>query len=455
MAYGFSKNANLSLNASGQSVKLGGKAGSASGLGSGSGAGIGSGSGSASNLNFGSGNDSSLRGIGIGIINPFLLVCVLLLIGIGLVTLYSVTRVDTDYSFSRQVIGVAIGLVAMVAFCLFDYRKFSRLTIPLLILDAALILLPLIPGLGYEVNGATSWIKLGPLSFQPSELAKPVSILMLASFVCRFDGSITDGLTYLKAICLIAVPFVLLVKEDLGTALIILIIGFVILFVGGAHRRFLLVTVMAGALGIVGIFMLNYLVSDWTNGDIKLIKDYQMSRLLVFIDQDNEDYADDAYNLNQAKIAVGSGEVSGKGWGNATQSSGGFLPESATDFIFCVFAEEWGFLGAVVLLGLYLALLTVTLSIGLKSSDLFGSLIVAGIMAVWIFQIVENIGMDLGLMPITGIPLPFMSYGSSFMVTNFIFIGLLLSVWARRLSGGSSSGRASGHGGRRGASKKS
>ena len=379
---------------------------------------------------------SSLRGIGIGIINPFLLGAVILLLGIGLATLYSVTLVDTDYSFSRQIIGIGLGVVMMIAFCLFDYRQFTKLTIPLLILDAVLILLPLIPGLGMEANGATSWIKIGPLTFQPSELAKPVSIVMIASYVMRFNGSITDGMAYLKGIGLILIPFILLVKEDLGTGLIILIIGFVILFVGGAHRRFLLVTVMTMAVGIVGIFMINYVLSDYTNGEIKLIKDYQMSRLLVFIDQDNEDYADDAYNLNQAKIAVGSGEVTGKGWGNATQSSGGFLPESATDFIFCVFAEEWGFLGAVVLLCLYLALLASALAIGLKSSDLFGSLIVAGIMGMWIFQIVENIGMDLGLMPITGIPLPFMSYGSSFMITNFICIGLLLSVWARRMSTG-------------------
>ncbi len=411
MAYKFSKKINIGLN---------------------SGAGT-------SMLGSGSRKNSSIRGIGIGIINPFLLGVVVLLIGVGLVTLYSVTSVDTDYSFSRQFVGIALGVIMMVAFCLFDYRQFARLTIPLLILDAVLILLPLIPGLGEEVNGATSWIRIGSLTFQPSELAKPVSIVMIASYVMRFDGSITDGMAYLKGVGLILIPFVLLVKEDLGTGLIILVIGFVILFVGGANRRFLIVTVMAVAVGIVGIFMVNYILSDWTNGEIKLIKDYQMSRLLVFIDQDNEDYADDAYNLNQAKIAVGSGEVTGKGWGNATQSSGGFLPESATDFIFCVFAEEWGFLGAVVLLCLYLALLISALSIGLKSSDLFGSLIVAGVMGMWIFQIVENIGMDLGLMPITGIPLPFMSYGSSFMITNFICIGLLLSVWARRLSTGRSS----------------
>lgn len=157
-----------------------------------------------------------------------------------------------------------------------------------------------------------------------------------------------------------------------------------------------------------------------------------MSRLLVFIDPDNPDYADDAYNLKQAQIAIGSGEITGKGWGNATQSNGGFLPESATDFIFCVYAEQFGFVGAALLLLLYLALLSSALWIGLSAGNLAGSLIVAGVMGMWLFQIIENIGMDLGLMPITGIPLPFMSYGGSFMIANFICVGLLMNVWMHR-----------------------
>jgi rod shape determining protein RodA len=164
------------------------------------------------------------------------------------------------------------------------------------------------------------------------------------------------------------IPFVLLVREDLGTALVLLIVCFIILFAGGAARRWLISTVVVAIVGVVALLGLNGTVADLTGGDVKLIKDYQMSRLLVFVDQDNPAYADDAYNLNQAKIAVGSGEVVGKGWGNATQSSGGFLPESATDFIFCVLAEQFGFFGSFILIVLYLALLVVALSIGLRSS---------------------------------------------------------------------------------------
>ena len=374
-------------------------------------------------------------------VNIPLFAVVIILLALGLSTLYAVTLTDSDYSILKQLLGIGLGVCAMVVFWLFDYRRLADLYIPLLILAVVLILLPMVPGLGLEVNGATSWIKIGPLTFQPSELAKPITIIALSAYVSRYNGAVTRGVDFLKCLGLLLIPFVLLAREDLGTGLVILIVGFIIFYIGGTSRRWLVATIMTLAALVAGALALNGIISDWTGGDVKLIKDYQMSRLLVFIDQDNEDYADDAYNLNQAKIAVGSGEVTGKGWGNATQSSGGFLPESATDFIFCVYAEMFGFVGACVLLALYLALLAVALSIGMRSSDLNGSLIVAGIMGMWLFQVMENIGMDLGLMPITGIPLPFMSYGSSFMITNFICIGLLLSVWTRRDSAAIRPGR--------------
>lgn len=364
---------------------------------------------------------------------PFaLLAVVIVVLALGLVTVYVATLADPDYSFPRQLLGVGLGVVAMAAFWVFDYRRFSHMVVPLLVLDIILMLLPMVPGLGDNVNGATSWIRIGGFSFQPSELAKPVTIVMLSAAVAKYDGSIARGRDYFKMLALVLIPFVLLVREDLGTALVIFIFGFIILLVGGASRRWLLLTVTSLAVLVAGVLLLNGLVSNWTGGNVQLIKPYQMSRLLVFIDQDNPDYADDAYNLNQAKIAVGSGEIVGKGFGNATQSSGGFLPEAPTDFIFCVYAEQFGFLGCFLLLAVYLALLAVALNIGLKSSDALGMLIASGIMGMWLFQIVENIGMDIGLMPITGIPLPFMSYGSSFMLTNFICVGLLSSIWSRR-----------------------
>jgi rod shape determining protein RodA len=162
-----------------------------------------------------------------------------------------------------------------------------------------------------------------------------------------------------------------------------------------------------------------------------LIKDYQKNRLLVFLDP-SLDPDGAGYNLKQAQIAIGSGGLTGKGLGGATQSALGFLPEAPTDFIFCVLAEEFGFLGSLLLIVLYAALVFVVLRVAFKSYDLYGTLIITGVLGMWIFQIFENIGMTCGLMPITGIPLPFVSYGSSFMLVNFIALGLALSVWAHR-----------------------
>lgn len=389
----------------------------------------------------------TIPGVGgiLSAVNLPLLLVIIALLAVGLVTLHSVTATSTKYSFNKQLISIAVGVVAGIVVWIIDYRKLGKGPVPIaamMVTVLVLILLPMTP-LGVEVNGARSWITLKPFGqFQPSELAKPIAIFMLATYVSRFGGSISRGTDFLKCVGLLMIPVALLAKDDLGTGLVILIIGFVIIFVGGANMRWILVTVMVGVVAVAGLLVANNVVSSWTGGEVKLVKEYQMSRLLVFIDQDNPDYAQDAYNLNQAKIAIGSGEISGKGWGNASQSNGGFLPESATDFIFCVYAEQTGFLGSVVLLLLYLALLAAALAIGITAGNTQGSLVVAGIMGMWLFQVIENIGMDIGLMPITGIPLPFMSYGGSFMITNFICVGMLMSVWMHR--------GAAPHSGRRG-----
>ncbi len=181
---------------------------------------------------------------------------------------------------------------------------------------------------------------------------------------------------------------------------------------------------------VAGLFWLDGVV-DRSSGEDRLIKQYQLDRLMVFIDP-AVDPKGAGYNLEQSKIAIGSGELSGKGLGSGTQGNLNFLPERHTDFIFSVLGEELGFIGVIVLLGLYLVLLVTSLEISTSSKDLFGALIVVGIISMWTFQILENIGMTIGLMPITGIPLPFMSFGSSFMVTNMMATGMLLSVWTRR-----------------------
>ena len=207
------------------------------------------------------------------------------------------------------------------------------------------------------------------------------------------------------------------------------------LVMGGARPKYLLATLGALVLCVVAVFVvdefLKYQKPDGT-WEYKLLKNYQRSRLLVFLDPD-ADLTGDGYNLRQAQIAIGSGGLFGKGLFNGSQTALGYVPEAPTDFIFCVLAEGLGFFGVMALIALYAALVLICLRIASASCDLFGMVLVACVVGMWLFQILENIGMDLGLMPITGIPLPFVSYGSSFMVVNFALVGLIGSVWAHNV----------------------
>lgn len=362
--------------------------------------------------------------------NPSLLAFVTLLLLYGTVMVNSATAGE---GLNRQLFGIVVGGVFMIAFWLFDYQKMRDWTIPLFILDAFLMLSPRIPGLGYAAKGASSWLALGGKIrlFQPSEPAKLVTIILLASILARYAGKIETRKDYIKLVGIALIPVgLILTQPDLGTGMVFIAIALGMLLVGGAKVRWLLVTLLVAATLVGGIVWIDGVLDTRFGKDV-LLKDYQMNRLLVFVDQ-TLDPKGAGYNLKQSKIAIGSGEFSGKGYGSGTQGNLNFLPERHTDFIFAVVGEEFGFLGAILLLALYLALLVVALTIASSSNDLFGMLIAVGIMSMWVFQILENIGMTMGLMPITGIPLPFMSYGSSFMVTNLACVGVLLSIWSRR-----------------------
>ncbi len=357
---------------------------------------------------------------------PFIAFAALLVL-YGLVVQYSVTATDSDYSFARQLSGVAIGLVLAALVSRMDYHALSGYTVAFLVINVVLLLSPLLPGIGVEVNGGRSWINVG-IQLQPGEFAKVTVVLLAASVVSRYGGRMDDLREYLKALLIMAVPFVcVMMQPDLGTGLVYLMIGAFALIVGGANWRFLLGTVGAIVVLVAAVLLLDPLFDQIAGHDV-LLKEYQKKRLLVFMDS-TYDTSGDGYNLQQAKIAIGSGGFLGKGFMQATQSSLGFLPEAATDFVFCVLAEEFGFVGAVVLLALYLGLMVVALSVARNSNDLFGTVIVICIVGMWLFHILENIGMDCGLMPITGIPLPFVSYGTSFMIVNFVMLGLINSVW--------------------------
>lgn len=360
-------------------------------------------------------------------VNPPFVLFALLLIGYGLIIQFSATSADADYSFARQLSGVAIGMVLFVLITRMDYHALSGYTTLFLIINVVLLLSPHLPGIGVEVNGSRSWINIGT-QIQPGEFAKVTVVLLAASVMARYGGRLNDLREYLKALAIMAVPFVcVMTQPDLGTGLVYLVIAAFALIIGGADWRFLVGTVGAMVVLVAAVLILDPIADQIAGHDV-LLKDYQKSRLLVFMDS-SYDTSGDGYNLQQAKIAIGSGGFLGKGFMQATQSSMGFLPEAPTDFVFCILAEEFGFVGALILLAFYIGLIVVSVNVARGASDLFGTIIVICVVGMWLFQILENIGMDCGLMPITGIPLPFISYGSSFMIVNFMMLGLINSVW--------------------------
>jgi rod shape determining protein RodA len=303
----------------------------------------------------------------------------------------------------------------------------------LLIVDIVLMLLPSVPGLGYNAMGMTGWVQIPLINFrfQPSELAKPITILLMASLVGGYNGKVDTLRDYLKLCAVLSIPFLLILTQpDLGTGLIVLVLGATIIVCGGAKGKWVLITVgiiVVGAFAVVAMSM--------TEGMPHLLKQYQLNRLIVFVDP-SVDPAGNGYNLQQAKIAVGSGGLLGKGVGNASQSGSGFLPEAHTDFVFALLAEEFGFLGSVMLLGLFGWMILATIGLGLRVETPFAKLVCVGVAAMWTFQLMQNVGMCIGIMPITGIPLPFVSFGSSSMVSQLLSAGLVQSVWRHRKKAG-------------------
>lgn len=360
-------------------------------------------------------------------INPPFVFFIIALVAYGLLVQFSATSSDPDYSFTRQLMGVGVGMVLFAVISRVDYHVLSGYTTVFLIVNVVLLLSPHIPGIGVEINGGQSWINVG-IQLQPGEFAKVTVVLLAASVMARYGGRLNDLREYIKALLIMAVPFVcVMTQPDLGTGLVYLMIAGFALIIGGANWRFIVVTIGVLVVMIAAILLLDPVLDQIAGSDV-LLKDYQMSRLTVFLDP-THDTSGDGYNLQQAMIAIGSGGFFGKGFMQATQSSLGFLPEAPTDFVFCVLAEEFGFVGALVLIAFYIGLVFCSIVVARNSGDLFGTIIVVCVVGMWLFQILENIGMTCGLMPITGIPLPFISYGSSFMIVNFMMLGLINSVW--------------------------
>lgn len=356
-----------------------------------------------------------------------------LIVAFGTVVMWSASLTNADASFPRHLGGIAIG-VAVAAFAwAYDYRVFAGTSKVLLVIDVILMLLPSIPGLGYNTMGMTGWVQIPLIGFrgQPSELAKPVTILLMASLTAEYNGRIDTLRDYLKLCGILCVPFVLILTQpDLGTGLIVMVLGASIIVCGGAKRSWVLVT-----LGIIVVGAIVVVASSMTEGLPSILKQYQINRLVVFVDP-SVDPSGNGYNLQQAKIAVGSGGLFGKGIGNASQAGGGFLPEAHTDFVFALLAEEFGFVGAMALLLLFGWMILSAVGLALRVESTFGKLVLVGVASMWAFQLLQNVGMCIGIMPITGIPLPFVSFGSSSMISQMISAGLVQSVWRYRTKAG-------------------
>ena len=272
--------------------------------------------------------------------------------------------------------------------------------------------------------GAQRWLNLGIVSFQPSEVFKLFYIMSISRYFSEMQGKV--GLTsLLRAFFLLTfVPMIMLIKQpDLGTAIILLLVFLSIVIMKGLQRKALVLVVLISLVSVP--FLGNIL---WEG-----LKDYQKNRLVAFLEPES-DPSGIGYHINQSKVAIGSGQFLGKGYLKGTQGPFRFLPEKHTDFIFAVFGEEWGFAGSVVLLFLYLTLILRGLDTASKAKDEFGSLLAMGISFMFTIYFFVNVGMTLGIMPVVGVPLPFMSYGGTSLLANFIAAGILINIRTRRFA---------------------
>jgi rod shape determining protein RodA len=352
--------------------------------------------------------------------------------GLGVWNLISASRNTLPDRWLSQAQLMGAGACVMLVLCSFDYRALLNLAYP----AYGLVVVMLIGVLtnGKVVMGARRWLQLGPIQLQPSEMAKLAMIFAMARWFHedKVDPE-TARLGYparrlWQPALLIAIPAALTLKQpDLGTAVIITAIsGSMVLFAKVRWR----VLVVCACVGVAGLAAAFYGIPT-EHGQVQILKDYQRRRLLTFMDPEG-DALGAGYHANQSMIAVGSGQLSGKGWGQGTQTQLSFLPEQHTDFIFSVWAEERGFLGGLVLLALYALLVVSGLQVAFTAKERFGVFLAVGVTAMLFWHVFINIGMVTGTLPVVGVPLPLMSYGRSSVITFMVGLGLLLNIGMRR-----------------------
>ncbi len=377
-----------------------------------------------------------------------------LLMAIGVSFVYSATMANESAShlpwynqlYVRQIIWGLIGVTAAVAICLVDYHILARWS--LVIYWLAILLLVAVFVVGSAVYGARRWIDLGPFKLQPSEFAKLAFILALGNFLSRPADELRRPIIFWKALGLMGLPFVLILREpDLGSALIFLPVGLVMLFVAGVPVRYLTQVIGGGAI-VIGLIMVDVMLAP-PKWQIKL-EEYQKRRLLVYFGLDGvpsdappgrraearRQMRNYSYNVDQALISVGSGGLFGKGWCQGTQNALGYLPRAVAhnDFIFSVIAEEKGFMGSVIVITLYSVVLFTGIRVAGQTRDRLGKLLAVGVVAMWFSHVFINIGMNIRLMPVTGVPLPLLSYGGSSVLCSLIATGILQNVYVYRRS---------------------
>ncbi len=348
------------------------------------------------------------------------------LIGYGLWGIAGITRDDVggnpDYYVTRQGVFVAIGVVGMIAAVVIDPALYRYRWKLILGGTAATIAVVFLEG---TIRGSKRWIDLGFFRFQPSEFGKVLFVLALAGFLAERIRRLNEVHTVVWAIGLAAIPVVLVfLQPDFGTAMVYLAALGAALFVAGV--RWLHLALVGAAVVLAAVLVLWFLPAV----GIHMLAPYQADRLTGFLHPDN-DPRGTTYNITQSKNAIGSGQLRGRGVEGATQTTLNFLPEHATDFVFASFAEERGFVGCAILLALYLLVVWRGIRVVTLARDAFSAIVAGALVSALVFQIFVNVGMTMGIAPITGIPLPFMSVGGSSMITNLIAVGLLLGIHAR------------------------
>jgi rod shape determining protein RodA len=362
-----------------------------------------------------------------------LLFILLLFAGISIISIYSVTVGPYSLFFvKRQILWYILGFATMFGVLFVDYRRLKELSVPLY--SSGIVLLLLVVFIGEEIKGAKSWIDLGGFNFQPSELMKIFLIIMIAQILTKtlekneqktFKGDLilTGKIGFISII-----PFGLVIQQpDLGTALVFVGIVAIMLLIAGISWRILLILAILGIGVITSLVFLYFVNVELFN---LFIKPHQLPRIFGWLAPET-DAAGYGYQLLQSILAIGSGQLLGKGFTDGTQAQGGWIPEVHTDFIFAVVGEEFGFLGASILISIFFILIYRLVQIALTCNDTFGSYLVGGVIGMIVFQVFQNIGMTIGLLPITGLPLPFISYGGSSLLTNMISIGIVLNVAMR------------------------